>query len=161
MVGAVSQSRYVQIVAELRGVTGQETEGQFTIGDRALEVEPMRPCDGQAMDTSRPVAHSLVQLARDVGLPVTTILQARWTASRWPADQRRKTESFTVHRLLAGIDDDEERFAAIDELPEGKTHWTIDDTAQRIRVQGIAPAAPQETTTAVTPRPGSLILPPR
>lgn len=41
-VGNVSQSRYEQIVAELRDVVEQQTRGQFTIGDRALEIEPMR-----------------------------------------------------------------------------------------------------------------------
>ncbi|WTB18910.1 hypothetical protein OG293_38280 [Streptomyces sp. NBC_00829] len=41
-VGSVSQSRYGQIVADLRDVVEQQTRGQFTIGDRALEIEPMR-----------------------------------------------------------------------------------------------------------------------
>jgi hypothetical protein len=41
-VGAVSQSRYDEIVAELRQVVEQQTRGSFTIGDRALEIEPMR-----------------------------------------------------------------------------------------------------------------------
>lgn len=46
-VGNVSQQRYEQIVAELRQVVEQQTQGQFTIGDRALEIEPMRrPEDG-------------------------------------------------------------------------------------------------------------------
>lgn len=31
-VGSVSQSRYEQIVAELRDVVEQQTQGQFTIG---------------------------------------------------------------------------------------------------------------------------------
>lgn len=45
-VGEVTLSRYKQIVAELRDVVEQQTRGQFTIGDRALEIEPMR--DGAA-----------------------------------------------------------------------------------------------------------------
>lgn len=45
-VGNVSQSRYEQIVAELRDVVEQQTRGQFTIGDRALEIEPMREPGG-------------------------------------------------------------------------------------------------------------------
>ncbi|MEV5788092.1 DUF6192 family protein [Streptomyces sp. NPDC052287] len=155
MVGAVSRSRYAQIVAELRGVTGQQTQGQFTIGDRALEIEPIRPCSSRATGATRPAAQSLARLAEDLGLPVTTIQQARWTASRWPADRRRKTESFTVHRVLAGIDDERERFAAIDELPDGKTRWTVDDATQRLGTQGKTPAAQQGTTTVITPRPGA------
>jgi hypothetical protein len=39
-VGNVSQSRYEQIVAELQIVVEQRRAAQFTIGDRALEVEP-------------------------------------------------------------------------------------------------------------------------
>lgn len=47
-VGNVSQSRYEQIVSKLRDVVEQQTRGQFTIGDRALEIEPMRPRGGQS-----------------------------------------------------------------------------------------------------------------
>ncbi|WP_328457960.1 DUF6192 family protein [Streptomyces sp. NBC_00386] len=39
--------------------------------------------------------------------------------------------SFTVHQLLARINDDAERFASIDNLPDGKTHWTLDDARRR------------------------------
>ncbi|MFD1275379.1 DUF6192 family protein [Streptomyces kaempferi] len=154
MVGAVSRSRYAQIVAELRDVTGQQTQGQFTIGDRALEIEPIRPCSSRATGATGGGA-VLARLAEDLGQPVTTIQQARWTASRWLADQRRKTESFTVHRVLASIDDEQERFAAIDELPDGKTHWTVDDATQRIRTQGKNTSRPPGTTTVITPRPGA------
>ncbi|MFE3247207.1 hypothetical protein [Streptomyces sp. NPDC059209] len=45
-VGEVALSRYEQIVAELRDVVEQQTQGQFTIMDRALEIEPMRPRGG-------------------------------------------------------------------------------------------------------------------
>ncbi|WP_330346876.1 hypothetical protein [Streptomyces sp. NBC_00582] len=41
-IGSVSQTRYEQIVAELREVVEQQSRGSFTIGDRALEVEPVR-----------------------------------------------------------------------------------------------------------------------
>ncbi len=37
-VGSVSSSRYEQIVAELRTVVENQTRGQFTIGDYALEI---------------------------------------------------------------------------------------------------------------------------
>lgn len=45
-VGEVTLCRYEQIVAELRDVVEQQTRGQFTIGDRALEIEPMRETGG-------------------------------------------------------------------------------------------------------------------
>ncbi|MFF3412526.1 DUF6192 family protein [Streptomyces sp. NPDC002742] len=130
-VGAVSQPRYEQIVAEFRSAAEQLTQAQFTIGDQALEIEPMGPRSGPVADTAWSVEQSLTRLAKDVGLPVTTAEEARWTASRWPADRRRKAESFTVHQVLARIGDDAERFAAIDNLPDGKTHWTLDDARRR------------------------------
>ncbi|WP_406376968.1 DUF6192 family protein [Streptomyces sp. NBC_00647] len=134
-VGAVSQLRYEQIIAELRSTAGRLTQAQFTIGDRALEIEPMGPGSGPVASTAWSVEQSLTRLAKDIGLPVTTVEQARWTASRWPADRRRKTESFTVHQVLARIDDDAERFAAIDDLPSGNTHWTLDDARRRVGSQ--------------------------
>lgn len=108
-VGNVSQSRYEQIVAELRGVVEQQTQGQFTIGDRALEIEPMRPRGGFATDSAWSVDLSLARLAEDIGLSVKTVKTARWTASRWPADKRRKGVSFSVHKVLASIDVDRDR----------------------------------------------------
>lgn len=47
MVGSVSSSRYGQIVAELRKVVENQPRGRFTIGDYALEIEPMRESGGQ------------------------------------------------------------------------------------------------------------------
>lgn len=47
-VGEVTLSRYEQIVAELRDVVEQQTRGQFTIGDRALEIFT----DRRSSDTS-------------------------------------------------------------------------------------------------------------
>lgn len=82
-VGAVSQSRYEQIVAELREVVEQQTRGQFTIGDRALEIEPMRSRGGEvAAGPAWTVAESLRRLAEDIGLKANTIKTARWVASR-------------------------------------------------------------------------------
>ncbi|XUL90322.1 DUF6192 family protein [Streptomyces galilaeus] len=148
-VGSVSQSRYEQIVAELRDVVEQQTRGQFTIGDRALEVEPMRSRGGTAPDGAWSVERSMARLAEDIGLSVTTINSARWTASRWPLAQRRKGASFTVHRILASIDDDEGRFAAIQKLSEGKTHWTVDDAKRRVGFQPFTPVSNQEKVTAI------------
>ncbi|MER5399829.1 DUF6192 family protein [Streptomyces sp. NPDC002599] len=141
-VEAVSQPRYEQIVAELRSAASRLPQAQFTIGDRALEIEPMGPGSAPVQSSAWTVKQSLTRLARDIGLPVTTVEQARWTASRWPADRRRKTESFTVHQVLARIDDIAERFAAIDSLPGGKTHWTLDDARRRVGTQTMMPLPP-------------------
>ncbi|WP_434976179.1 DUF6192 family protein [Streptomyces virginiae] len=47
---------------------------------------------------------------------------ARWTSSRWPAERRQASVSFTVHRLLASIEDEQERFAAV--LNRHEKRWT-------------------------------------
>ncbi|MFD4177203.1 DUF6192 family protein [Streptomyces anulatus] len=152
-VGAVSQSRYEQIVAELREVVEQQTQGSFTIGDRALEIEPMRErgggqqvAPGQELFT---VSETLHRLAEDIGLAYRTVEKARWTASRWPKDKRQKGVSFRVHRVLAQIPDEAERFATITKPPAGKTRWTGDEANRRVGRQVERPASPQEKITAI------------
>jgi hypothetical protein len=148
-VGSVSQQRYEQIVAELRDVVEQQTRGQFTIGDRALEVEPMRPRGGLAADGEWSVERSMIRLAEDIGLSAKTVKTARWAASRWPVARRQRGTSFTVHRVLASIEDDEERFAAIGLLPEGKARWTVDDAKRRVGFQVESPVSKKEKVTAI------------
>lgn len=58
--------------------------------------------------------------------------RARWTASRWPKDGRVKGLSFTVHKILVGILDTAERFAAALNPPEGNTRWTTDMARRRV-----------------------------
>ncbi|MGW0335477.1 DUF6192 family protein [Streptomyces sp. NPDC003011] len=152
-VGAVSQSRYEEIVAELRQVVEQQTQGQFTIGDRALEIEPMRSQNeesavlpGRELFTVR---QALTRLAEDIGLRRTTVENARWTASRWPKEHRQAGVSFTVHRVLGSIPDEEERFAAIKTPPPGKSRWTVDDANRRIGRQVENPISRQEKVTAI------------
>ncbi|MEU0042962.1 DUF6192 family protein [Streptomyces werraensis] len=128
-VDAVSQSRYDEIVAELRQVVEQQTRGSFTIGDRALEIEPMRErggqhaAPGQELFTVREV---LFRLAEDIGLAYRTVENARWTASRWPKEHRHPGVSFRVHRILGQIEDEAERFATIAPPPRGSRgeRWT-------------------------------------
>lgn len=91
-VGAVSQSRYDEIVAELRHVVEQQTRGSFTIGDRALEIEPMRERGGQHAAPGQElftVRETLFRLAEDIGLSSKTVESARWTASCWPKAHRQ------------------------------------------------------------------------
>ena len=152
-VGNVSQQRYEQIVAELRQVVEQQTQGQFTIGDRALEIEPMRvPEDGREALPGQDlftVRQALARLAEDIGLRRSTVENARWTASRWPKEHRQASVSFTVHRVLGSIPDEEERFAAIKQPPEGKSRWTVDDANRRVGRQVEHPISPQEKITAI------------
>ncbi|MEV6840987.1 DUF6192 family protein [Streptomyces sp. NPDC051133] len=149
-VGAVSQSRYEQIISELREVVEQQTRGQFTIGERALEVEPMRQRGGPAGESEYTVERSMQRLAEDIGLSVGTVKTARWVASRWPKERRQpKIASYTVHRSLANIEDEDERFAAILTPPDGKTRWTTDDANRRVGQQVETPITPQEKVTAI------------
>ncbi len=46
--GNVTRARYEQIVAEARELIAQVTRAQFALGDKALEIEPMRPV-GESM----------------------------------------------------------------------------------------------------------------
>ncbi|MFF9490613.1 DUF6192 family protein [Streptomyces sp. NPDC014676] len=149
-VGSVSQSRYEQIVAELRDVVEQQTHGQFTIGDRALEIEPMRQRGGPIAEPEWTVEASLKRLADDIGLSVATVKTTRWVASRWPKEHRSpKTASYTVHRALANIEDEAERFAVIGTPPDGKARWTTDGASRRVGQQVETPVTPQEKVTAI------------
>lgn len=151
-VGSVSQRRYEQIVAELREVVEQQTQGSFTIGDRALEIEPMRERGGQQAAPGEElftVRETLHRLAEDIGLAYRTVEKARWTASRWPKDKRQKGVSFRVHRVLAQIANEAERFATITKPPAGKTRWTSDEANRKVGRQVERPASPQEKITAI------------
>lgn len=151
-VGNVSQSRYDEIVAELRQVVEQQAKGSFTIGDRALEVEPMREQGGQHAAPGQElltVRETLFRLAEDIGLAYGTVEGARWAASRWPKEQRRAGVSFRVHRILGRIENEAERFAAIAKPPAGKMRWTVDEANRRVGRQVERPASPQEKITAI------------
>lgn len=57
--------------------------------------------------------------------------------------------SFTVHKVLASITDDEERFTAITSPPEGKARWTPDEARRRVGRQVERPVTPQEKVSAI------------
>ncbi|MFD5513351.1 DUF6192 family protein [Streptomyces sp. NPDC127051] len=149
-IGSVSVYRYEQIVAELRGTVGSRARGQFAVGDRALEIEPMREPGyrkhGEGLYTVR---ESLLRLAGDIGLAYSSVRSARWTASKWPARHRRASVSFMVHRILASIGDEEERFAVILNPPAGKERWTADEANRRVGRQVQRPVTPQEKISAI------------
>ncbi|RPK28912.1 hypothetical protein EES39_41010 [Streptomyces sp. ADI92-24] len=57
--------------------------------------------------------------------------------------------SFTVHKVMASIVDDEERWATILTPPEGKSRWTPDEANRRVGRQVVKPVTPQEKITAI------------
>ncbi|MEU1450487.1 DUF6192 family protein [Streptomyces mirabilis] len=149
-IGSVSASRYAQIVAELRKLVETASRIQFTIGDYALEVEPMREYGAQEKSEAPfTVKESLFRLAEDIGVSYRTVQDDRWTASRWPVEHRVAGVSFTVHRILAGIADEEERFEAIATPPKGKSRWTPDEANRRAGRQVVKPVTPQEKVSAI------------
>ncbi|WP_406085822.1 DUF6192 family protein [Kitasatospora purpeofusca] len=148
-VGSVSTSRYAEIVAELRKLIETTTRAQFTIGDYALEVEPMRESGGEPAEAIFTVKDSLFRLAEDIGLTYSSVKSARLTSAKWPKDRRQAGVSHTVHRVLAAIPDDQERFAAILTPPEGRSRWTPDEAKRRVGWQVAKPVTPQEKVSAI------------
>ncbi|MFF7251580.1 DUF6192 family protein [Embleya sp. NPDC008237] len=149
-VGSVSADRYEQIVAELREIVENHTRGQFTIGDHALEIEPLRGTGGgEQSDELFTVKQSLFRLAEDIGLSYSSLKSSRWTAARWPKDRRQSGVSFTVHKVLGRIADERERFAAILTPPEGRARWTVDGAKRRVGWTVEHPVTPQEKVSAI------------
>ncbi|WP_051853297.1 DUF6192 family protein [Streptomyces aureocirculatus] len=145
----MTRRRYDEIVSELRDVVEKRSKGQFRIGDRALEVEPARSRGGAPGEREFSVQRTLTELAEDIGLKYSSVRNARWTASRWPQEHRQPGVSYTVHRILGGIEDDEERYAAVKTPPEGKSRWTPDDASRRVGRQVENPVSPQEKVIAI------------
>src|SRR5204863_355398 len=125
--------RYEQIVKQALELVEQLAGAQFTLGDMALEIEPMRPVGGAheaADEVLFTVEQSLQRFADDIGVAAATVEKWRWTASRWPAGRRRPGISFSVYRILASVRDEDEHFAALDDPPfnerTGQRKWTPD-----------------------------------
>ncbi|KPI09504.1 hypothetical protein OV450_8535 [Actinobacteria bacterium OV450] len=151
-VGSVSIYRYAQIVAELRRTLESGVLAQFSVGDRALEIEPVRePGYREHGEDSFTIRESLMRLAGDIGLSYSSVKSARWTASKWPAEHRCASVSFTVHRLLAAIGNEEERFAAILNPPTGKERQTPDEANRRTGRQTSRPGTSRGNPAQSTP----------
>ncbi|MFD8381700.1 DUF6192 family protein [Streptomyces sp. NPDC059679] len=156
-IGNVTRERYEQIVAEARELVAQIARAQFALGDKALEIEPMRPVGGSmpnGTDDLFTVEESLALFAEDIGVAPSTVKDWRWTASRWPADKRKDDVAFGVHRILASISDDAERWAAIDDPPfnqrTGQRRWTHDSAKRLVGQRVDRPVTVEEKVQAVT-----------
>ncbi|MGV9788500.1 DUF6192 family protein [Streptomyces sp. NPDC003435] len=91
---------------------------------------------------------SLFRLTEDIGVSYSMVDQVRWTASRWPEEHRVTGVSCKVHRILAGIADEVERFEAIGTPPEGKPQWMPDEANRRAGRQFVKTITPQEKVSA-------------
>ncbi|WP_329263295.1 DUF6192 family protein [Streptomyces sp. NBC_01478] len=119
-IGHITRERYEQIIASDRELVRQMQRIQFTIGDHALEIEPMQPLGGAHPAPGEDlfsVEASLQTYADDLGLALSTVRNCRFTAHRWPEERRCRGVSHKVHRILASIGDDTERFEAIGATP--------------------------------------------
>jgi Family of unknown function (DUF6192) len=155
-VGNVTRTRYEQLVAEARELVAQVARAQFALGDKALEIEPMRPVGGSmpnGTDDLFTVAESLAMFAEDIGVAPSTVEDWRWTASRWPADRRRDGVAYGVHRILASIGDEKERWAAMDDPPfnarTGERRWTQDGAKRLVGRRVDRPVTVDEKVRAV------------
>ncbi|MFE2530155.1 DUF6192 family protein [Streptomyces sp. NPDC059382] len=155
-VGNVTRSRYEQIVAEARELVAQVARAQFALGDKALEIEPMRPVGGSmpnGTDDLFTVEESLALFADDIGVAASTVKDWRWVASRWPKGKRKDGVAFSVHRVLASISEEDERWAQIEDPPfnrSGQRWWTIDGAKRLVGQRVDRPVSVEEKVQAVT-----------
>ncbi|MEO5875057.1 MAG: DUF6192 family protein [Streptosporangiaceae bacterium] len=149
-VGRVTGDRYEAIVARARELVESMTRSQFGIGDLALEIEPMN-VHGVGEDLG--VEASIRLFAEDIGLAFSTVNAYRWTASRWPAHARQAGVSFTVHRVLASIADEQERWARIKRPPKhertGAFRWTEDGARREVGYKVDTPLSVPEKVRAI------------
>lgn len=79
-------------------------------------------------------AQSLQLFADDLAIPVKTLETYRWVASRWPAQHSRHEVPYYMHKTLASLRDDEERWERITKPPLDKrtqTHRCTDTAAKQ------------------------------
>ncbi|WP_301121286.1 DUF6192 family protein [Mycolicibacterium fortuitum] len=152
-IGNVTQRRYDQLVAEGRGLVEQQTHCQFALGDRALEIEPIRPHGGAHPDTAQEpfgVGEALRMYAEDIGVPQSTLKNYRWVSSRWPKNKRAKGVSHYIHKVLAGSD---QRFTLIGKPPTnartGQRRWDVDAACRQVGWTPRTPVTPQENVNRI------------
>lgn len=133
VIGRITRERYEQFIGADRELVGQMQRIQFTIGDHALEIEPMQQNGGAhpaAGEDLGGVDASLQIYADDLGLSLSTVRNYRFAAHRWPGEHRRHGVSHKVHCILASIPDDAERFETIATPPLDDRarvrRWTTD-----------------------------------
>ncbi|MEH0573127.1 MULTISPECIES: DUF6192 family protein [Streptomyces] len=91
--------------------------------------------------------------AEDIGLAYTTVRDYRWVSSRWPKQRRRPDVSHTIHKILAAIGDEAERFEAVNNPPPhpryGTPRWTHDSAKRVVGWKVDSPQDVQEKVEAI------------
>ncbi|PWI46206.1 DUF6192 family protein [Streptomyces sp. ICBB 8177] len=156
MVGSVTRQRYDELVKLGRDWVAEMSSVQWRLGDAAGEIEPMRAHGGVNPPGSEElftVSEALRMFAEDVGLAYTTVRDYRWVASRWPKEHRRADVSHTIHKILASIPDEEERFEAVASPPAhprgGPARWTHDSAKRIVGWKVDTPESVQEKVDAI------------
>ena len=137
-VGSVSANRYAEIVAELRKLV--ETASPDPVHDRRLRAWSRADARVRRPGAERGAVHGQ-GVAVPPGRGHRTVLLSSEGAPGGPLRSGRRTAraprvSFTVHKILAAIADDEERFTTILNPPEGKARWTPDEANRAGRPAG-------------------------
>lgn len=156
MVGSVTRERYDELVKLGRDWVAAMSSVQWQLGDSAGEIEPMRSYGGSnpsGNDELFTVSEALRMFAEDVGLAYTTIRDYRWVASRWPKEHRRADVSHTIHKILASIADEQERFEAVNNPPAnprgGPARWTHDSAKRVVGWKVDTPESVREKVDAI------------
>ena len=71
-IGNLTERRYEQLVAEGRDLVEQQSRCQFALGDRALEIEPIRAHGGARPGRDEEwvsVGDAIRMYAQDIGIP--------------------------------------------------------------------------------------------
>lgn len=155
IIGHVTPDRYEQMVTEARNLIEKKGDYQFAIGDLALELAPLHTHGGagrhlrpEQAARRRGVAWMLNRFASDIPLPLATVKCYRWVASRWPGPRRADGVSHGVHRILADIPDETERWERILHPPvharSGTCRWTLDGAKRVLGRPVECPATLQE-----------------
>lgn len=152
-IGNVTKRRYDQLVAEGRDLIEQQSRCQFALGDRALEIEPIRAHGGAHPSPDEEwisVSDAIRMYAQDIGIPATTLTAYRWVSSRWPKNRRVPGVSHYIHRVLAGRDD---RFDMIRRPPKnartGERRWDVDAACRRVGWTPRTPVTTQEKVNRI------------
>ena len=152
-IGRVSAERYRELVDVGRELAKSLSTSQFSLGDVALEIEPMGPSGGSRPHDKASVMVALEMFAAEIGVALRTVETYRWVSSRWPARRRVPEVSYTVHRTLASIPSDRKRWAAIADPPPhprtGARVWTQDAARRVVGQQVDHPVTTAEKVRAI------------
>lgn len=89
----MASTKYADLVREGKTAKQNVEQGQWLLGDLALQVCPP--------DGTNPHNHSLREYADAIGINLGTLQNYRTTAEAWPLLSRRSDTSFAAHQALA------------------------------------------------------------